>query len=81
MNREKRELFKSIGLVSSAGISVVLAIAIGVFTGRWLDSVFGTTPWFFFIFMFIGIAAGFRNIQVLACREIKKNDADKDQRS
>ena len=66
-------------MVSSMGISVVLAIAIGVWFGLSLDSWLGTKPWFFYIFLFIGIAAGFKNVYVIAGREIRKSD-DNDQR-
>lgn len=80
MDDEKRSLIKTLGLVSSMGISVALAIGIGVFIGLTLDRWMGTSPWFFFIFLFFGIAAGFRNIYVIAGREIKKDDNGKDQR-
>ena len=40
-------------MVSSMGISVVLAIGIGVWFGLTLDRWFGTKPWFFYIFLFI----------------------------
>jgi F0F1-type ATP synthase assembly protein I len=78
MSESKRELFRSLAMVSSMGISVVLAIGIGVWFGLTLDRWFGTKPWFFYIFLFIGIAAGFKNIYVIAGREIRKND-DSDQ--
>lgn len=61
-------------MVSSMGISVVLAIAIGVWFGLTLDRWFGTKPWFFYIFMFFGIAAGFKNVYLIAGREIRRND-------
>lgn len=77
MDEEKRSLIKTVGLVSSMGISVALAIIIGVVFGRQLDKWFGTHPIFFFIFLFFGIAAGFRNIYIIAGREIRKNDHDK----
>lgn len=76
MDDEKKSLLRTLGMVSSMGISVVLAIAIGVYTGLKLDEWLGTAPWFFFIFLFFGIAAGFRNIYVIAGREIRKNDGD-----
>lgn len=80
MEENKKSLVKTLGLVSSMGISVVLAIAIGVFTGLKLDEWLGTEPWFFFIFLFFGIAAGFRNIYIIAGREIKRDDSGKDNR-
>ncbi len=69
-----RQLFQSLAMVSSMGISVVLAIAIGVWLGLSLDRWLNTKPWFFYIFLFIGIAAGFKNVYVIAGREIRKND-------
>lgn len=74
MSSSKRELFQNLAMVSSMGISVVLAIGIGVWFGLTLDRWFGTKPWFFYIFLFIGIAAGFKNIYLIAGREIRRND-------
>ena len=74
MPGNNRQLFRSLAMVSSMGISVVLAIAIGVWFGLTLDRWLDTTPWFFYIFLFIGIAAGFKNVYVIAGREIRKSD-------
>lgn len=73
MNSEKKDLFRALGMVSSMGISVVAAVAIGVWTGLSLDKWLGTAPWFFYIFLFFGIAAGFRNIYIITGREIRRN--------
>ena len=78
MDTEKKRLLKSLGMISTMGISFAVAIAIGVFLGLKLDEWFGTRPWFFFIFLFFGIAAGFRNIYIMANREIKRDDNGKD---
>jgi ATP synthase protein I len=80
MDEDKKSLIKSLGLVSSMGISVALAIAIGVYIGHTLDRWLGTNPWFFFIFLFFGIAAGFRNIYIIAGKEIRKDEGGKDKR-
>ncbi len=78
MNEDKKRLIKTLGMISSMGISVAVAIAMGVFIGLKLDAWLGTKPWFFFIFLLFGIVAGFRNIYIIAGREIKKNDSGKD---
>jgi F0F1-type ATP synthase assembly protein I len=70
----KRSLLLTLGTLSTIGISVVVAIAIGVFVGLKLDKWLGTQPWFFFIFLFFGIVAGFRNIYIMAGKEIKRDD-------
>ena len=79
MNNDKKELFRNLAMVSSMGISVVMAIGIGVWFGLTLDRWLGTKPWFFYIFLLIGIAAGFKNIFVIAGREIRRDDGS-DQR-
>jgi ATP synthase protein I len=75
---ELRDIFRNIGTVSSMGISVVLAIAIGVWFGLTLDRWLGTAPWFFWIFLMIGIAAGFKNVYIITRREIKNLNSGND---
>lgn len=74
----KKELLLTLGTLSTVGISVVVAIAIGVFIGLKLDKWLGTDPWFFFLFLFFGIAAGFRNIYIMVGKEIRRNNSDHD---
>lgn len=74
MKRNGPDLYRNLALLSSLGISVVLAIAIGAWVGLALDGWLGTSPWFFFFFLGIGIAAGFRNVYVIASREIHRDD-------
>lgn len=72
---DKRDLLRSLGTVSTLGLSIAIAIGIGVYVGTTLDRWFGT-GFFFYVFLFIGIAAGFRNIYVIAGRELKKEERD-----
>ena len=80
MEEEKKDLLKTLGLVSTMGIAFAVAICIGVYLGLKLDAWFGTKPWFFFIFLFFGIAAGFRNIFVLARKELRDGGQDSNKR-
>lgn len=73
MPGQKSDLFRALGTASTLGLSIAIAIGIGVFIGTQLDSWLGTR-FFFYIFLFIGIAAGFRNIFVIGKRELKKDD-------
>jgi len=75
---ELRDIFRNIGTVSSMGISAVLAIAIGVWFGLTIDRWLGTAPWFFWIFLMIGIAAGFKNVYIITRREIKNLNSGND---
>ena len=63
MNRKDRLPIKTLAYYSSLGFSVALSIVIGLGIGVYLDrKVFDTSPWLTFIFLGLGIAAGFRNI-------------------
>jgi ATP synthase protein I len=62
MKKETRQTFRELAYYSSLGISVALAIFIGLGIGVYLDRKVGTTPWFTLIFLVLGIVAGFRNI-------------------
>ena len=73
MKPEKLSIFRNLALLSSMGISSVLAVVIGVWFGLTLDRWFGTKPWFFFIFLFFGIAAGFKNVYVISRGEIHRD--------
>jgi predicted F0F1-ATPase subunit len=65
------DYFRTIGALSSVGLSFVLAIVIGVLLGLWLDRVFGTGRVFFFIFFVIGVVAGILNVYRTAGRFLK----------
>jgi ATP synthase protein I len=78
VDNDKKKFLKSLSVLSSIGISVVLAIVIGVLIGLKLDEWFGTKPWFFFIFLLIGIIAGFRNIFIIVSREVGKDKSGED---
>ncbi|WP_320040688.1 AtpZ/AtpI family protein [uncultured Desulfobacter sp.] len=60
--KDKNSTFRELGYFASLGISVALAIVIGLALGYWLDSVFGTKPILLLVGLGFGIAAGFTNI-------------------
>jgi len=62
MKRETRRTIRELAYYSSLGLSIALAIFIGLAIGVFLDRKFGTSPWLTLIFLVLGIAAGFRNI-------------------
>jgi ATP synthase protein I len=71
MKKETRRAYKELAYFSSLGISVALAIFIGLGIGIWLDRKFGTSPWLTLIFLVFGIIAGFRNIALVIKRARK----------
>jgi ATP synthase protein I len=71
VQEETRKYIKLLAMVSTMGLSMVLALVIAITVGYYLDKWFQTSPVFFLIFMVLGIVAGFRNIYVLMKRAEK----------
>lgn len=76
MADDRRQLIKSLGFLSSVGISMVAATFIGLAMGYYLDKWLGTSPWLTLIFLAFGIVAGFRNIFILTTRELKRQEEE-----
>jgi len=80
MAEDKKELFKSLGFLSSVGISLVAAILIGLAMGYYLDQWLDTGPMFTLIMLLMGIISGFRNVYILTNRELRRQQRE-DQRA
>ena len=65
MDKEGKKAYTQMAYASSIGIGMVLAIFGGLFLGNWLDKKLGTTPFFMFLFLLMGIVAGFRSLYLL----------------
>ena len=71
MKKDTKRALRELAYYSSLGLSVSLAIFIGLAVGVILDRYFETTPWCTLIFLVLGIIAGFRNIAI-AIRKARK---------
>ncbi len=70
--REKSE-FRQYLRLSTVGIEIGVALAIGILIGWYLDRLFGTSPWLTIAFTIFGIVAGFSNIIRLARKNWEDN--------
>ena len=75
MDNETRKYAMQMAFASTIGIAMVIGIIGCLLLGVYLDRKFDSGHVFSVIFLFIGIAAGFRNIYVL----IKNNFTDEEQ--
>jgi ATP synthase protein I len=62
---------RTLGALSTVGISFVLAVVLGAGAGLLLDRWLGTTKVFFFIFFIFGVVAGVINVYRTAGRFLK----------
>lgn len=62
---------RTLGALSTVGISFVLAIVIGAGAGLLLDRWLGTTKVFFFVFFIFGVIAGVINVYRTAGKFLK----------
>jgi ATP synthase protein I len=69
--RALAENMRTVGALSTVGLSFVLAIAIGTGFGVFLMRQFGAGPWAFFLFFFFGLAAGVLNVYRTAGKFLK----------
>lgn len=53
---------RTIGALSTVGLSFVIAIVPATAAGYWIDKTFGTSPWGFLLFFFLGVIAGVLNV-------------------
>ncbi|MBW1701745.1 MAG: AtpZ/AtpI family protein [Deltaproteobacteria bacterium] len=65
MDEDLKKTIRTLGFLSTVGLSMALAVGIGALTGYYLDNKFGTTPWLFFVFLGLGIAAAFKNLHLM----------------
>ncbi|MBI3121590.1 MAG: AtpZ/AtpI family protein [candidate division NC10 bacterium] len=62
MADEEPSVLRQLARLSTIGVTLVAATAIGLAIGYGLDRVLGTRPWLTLVFTVFGIAAGFVNL-------------------
>ncbi len=65
MDNDTKKMIRTLGYVSTVGLSMAFAIGIGAIVGHYLDKKFGTAPWLLLIFLGFGVAAAFRNLYIM----------------
>ena len=71
----KKEVFRSLALITQLGIHVMVPIFMFLFIGYIIDKKFGTSA--ILVFLIVGILAGGRNAYMLAKGVISENERDK----
>lgn len=67
------------GQAMRVGIELIAGILVGVLAGFWLDKWLGTSPWFFLICFFLGVAGSGINIFRMSKRANAEDSAASDE--
>lgn len=54
------QTYRALAYFSQIGVTIVAAVLVGVFLGKFLDSLLGTKPWLLLIFSLLGAGAAIR---------------------
>ena len=58
MSEPKYGWVRSVGLITSIPLLILISVGIGLWVGMWLDSKLGTAPWLAIVLTLLGLAAG-----------------------
>jgi len=70
--RKKGHPLENLALISQIGIAMITPIIMGLYLGKLIDNKFNTQPIFLFVFIIMGVIAGFMNIFKIATKDTKK---------
>jgi ATP synthase protein I len=65
MDNETKKMFRTLGFLSTTGMTMAFSIGLGALIGYYLDNKFGSEPWLFIIFLIFGIVAAFKNLHTM----------------
>jgi len=60
--KERSELLAALSSLSQLGILIASCVIIGVLAGRFLDNLFGTSPWLLLLLSLLGVGAAFKSM-------------------
>lgn len=72
----RKEVFRSLSMVTQLGVSVIVPVFMCIFIGVMIDKHFDTST--LLIFLILGIGAGMRNAYIMATKVMKENVMDKE---
>lgn len=58
----KSEALKAFTHFSQIGVTIAASVLVGVLLGRFLDNLFGTTPWLLLIFSLLGVGSAIQSL-------------------
>lgn len=60
--KKSRSPLRDLASFSQIGVTMAVSVVVGVFLGKYLDSLFGTKPLFLLIFSLLGVGAAIKTL-------------------
>ena len=60
--QKSNDMIRTLAYFSQIGVTMGATVLIGVLLGKYLDDLFGTSPWLLLIFSFLGAGAALKSL-------------------
>lgn len=60
--QKNNDMIRTLAYFSQIGVTMGATVLIGVLLGKYLDDLFGTSPWLLLIFSFLGAGAALKSL-------------------
>jgi len=68
----RKEIMHGLSILTSLGITMAACIFIGLWIGKTLDTIMGTSPWMLLFFLISGILAAIKSMFSIIMKEWNK---------
>jgi F0F1-type ATP synthase assembly protein I len=66
---QRKEIVRGLSLMTSLGVTMAACVLIGLWIGKSLDNVMGTSPWMLLTFLLFGIMAAIKSMFRIVLKE------------
>ncbi|MCK8059867.1 MULTISPECIES: AtpZ/AtpI family protein [unclassified Fusibacter] len=73
MGKKDFRMYENLALLSQVGFIMIVPIAGGLFVGKWLDGLFGTSPLFLLALIILGTLSAFVSLFKFTMAASKKD--------
>ena len=64
-----KEVIRGLSVLTSLGVTMVTCVMIGLWAGKALDTLWGTSPWMVLIFLMFGMLAAIKSMFSIVINE------------
>ena len=69
----RKEIIHGLSVLTSLGITMAVCVLLGIWIGKTLDNIMGSSPWMLLTFMIFGILAAIKSMFNIIIKEWDKS--------